>query len=153
VNLRQAVRALVVDEQHRIVLVRFEDALWAAPGGGIDTHEDDATALARELYEELGLELQQPLGKPVWTRTHVFPMSRWDGQIERFYFLRVPHFQLKPAMGHAALAAEGVGELRWWSLTDLQLAQDVVFAPRRLPQLVSELLASGPPRTPLDVGV
>ena len=52
-----------------------------------------------------------------------------------------------------ALDAEGVREVRWWSPADLQLAQDVVFAPRRLPELLVELLSSGPPRTPLDVGV
>jgi 8-oxo-dGTP pyrophosphatase MutT (NUDIX family) len=93
VNLRQAVRALVVDDDDRIVLVRFDRALWAAPGGGVDDGEDDGTALARELHEELGLELPEPLGQPVWTRTHVFPMSSWDGQAERFYLVRVPRLR------------------------------------------------------------
>jgi 8-oxo-dGTP pyrophosphatase MutT (NUDIX family) len=153
VNLRQAVRALVVDDHSRIVLVRFEATLWAAPGGGVDAGEDDRVALARELHEELGLVLQEPLGQPVWTRTHLFPMSSWDGQAERFYLLRVPPFRIQPAMGHAALEAEGVREVRWWSLTELQVARDVVFAPRRLPELLVDLLSSGPPQTPVDVGV
>jgi hypothetical protein len=42
--------------------------------------------------------------------------------------------------------------IRWWDLDELEAA-DVLFAPRRLPALVRELLLHGPPAEPLDVGV
>ena len=152
-------RGLVVDDRRRVVLVRFDGVVdgtfWTAPGGGIEDGEDDATALARELREELGLELTEPLGSPVWTRTHEFrlPMSRWDGQSDRFYLVRVPAFDIRPMMSQAALEAEGVREIRWWSPADLERAVDVVFAPRRLPQLLAELLDHGPSIEALDVGI
>ena len=155
-RLRTGIRALVVDPDERIALVRFELAarsFWAAPGGGAEEGEDDAATLGRELREELGLELTGPLGACVWVRTHVFPMTRWDGQTERFYLLRTPAFAIHPALSPEELRDEGVRELRWWTLGELEAATDVEFAPRRLPSLLRELLRDGPPSEPVDVGV
>lgn len=155
-NLRQGVRGVVLDARDRVVLVRFDfpdRTVWAAPGGGVEDGEDDAATLARELREELGLELSEPLGGHVWERTHVFPMTRWDGQTERFYVLRVPSFDVRPLLDRDALAAEGIGEIRWWTLDELEAAREVLFAPRRLPALIRDLVENGPPTAPIDAGV
>jgi 8-oxo-dGTP pyrophosphatase MutT (NUDIX family) len=156
VKLRTGIRALVVDPNERIVLVRFAfpaRSLWAAPGGGVEEGEDDTATLARELREELGLELAGPVGACVWVRTHIFPMSRWDGQTERFYLVRTPPFAIRPALSAEELRDEGVTALRWWTLDELEAATDVDFAPRHLPTLLRELLRDGPPSEPVDVGV
>lgn len=156
VRLRRAVRALVVDDDERVALVRFQypdRVVWAAPGGGVEEGEDDAATLARELSEELGLALDQPLGSCVWVRTHVIPMGRWDGQTERYYLVRTPAFEIAPELSPEALRAEGVVDACWWSPAELDATHDVVFAPRRLPTLLRELLRYGPSATPLDVGV
>lgn len=155
-KLRTGIRALVVDPNERIVLVRFAfpaRSLWAAPGGGVEEGEDDTATLARELREELGLELAGPVGACVWVRTHIFPMSRWDGQTERFYLVRTPPFAIRPALSAEALRDEGVTDLRWWTLEELDAATDVDFAPRRLPTLLRKLLRDGPQMEPIDVGV
>ena len=155
-RLRTGIRALVLDPDERIALVRFDfpdRTVWAAPGGGVEEGEDDAATLSRELREELGLELADPLGPCVWVRTHVLPMSRWDGQTDRYYLVRTPAFAIRPGLSSAELRAEGVGEVRWWTLDELRTAADVRFAPRRLPSLLRELLRSGPPAAPIDVGV
>ena len=64
--------------------------------------------------------------------------------------MRVPAFEPQP--DPAAVDAEGVREVRWWTLAELKVA-DATFAPRRLPELLRELLESGPPAEPRDVGV
>ena len=155
-RVRTGIRALVVDPDERIALVRFEfpaRSVWAAPGGGVEEGEDDTETLQRELREELGLALTEPLGACVWVRTHIFPMSRWDGQTERFYLVRTPAFTIRPALSPEELRDEGVTELRWWTPEELEAATDVDFAPRRLPTLLQELLRDGVPPEPVDVGV
>jgi 8-oxo-dGTP pyrophosphatase MutT (NUDIX family) len=156
VRLRTGIRALVLDPDERIALVRFDfpdRSVGAAPGGGVEEGEDDAATLARELREELGLELVEPLGRCVWVRTHVVPMGGWDGQTERYYLVRTPPFAIRPGLSPEELRAEGVGEARWWTRDELETAADVRFAPRRLPWLLRELLRGGPGAEPLDVGV
>jgi 8-oxo-dGTP diphosphatase len=156
--LRRAVRAIVVDSEERVALVRFEfpdRIVWAAPGGGIEDGESEDAALVRELDEELGLTLSEDeLGPVVWTRTHVVRMGRWDGQTERYRLQRLEAaLEVAPRLGLERLRAEGVAEIRWWTLDELLHASGVEFAPRRLPTLLRALLRDGPPDTPLDVGV
>jgi double-stranded uracil-DNA glycosylase len=147
--LRRAVRALVLDPAGRMVLMRYHDDVWAVPGGGVDPDEPDETALRRELAEELGVDVFE-LGPCLWTREHWFAgMERWGGQRERIYLVRAPAFEPAPRLD---LAAENVEEVRWWTFDELR-ATEAKFAPRRLPALVGDLLAHGPPPEPVDVGV
>jgi 8-oxo-dGTP pyrophosphatase MutT (NUDIX family) len=158
-RIRPSARAVVLDPDDRILLVRFEfprGTVWATPGGGQEPGEDDEATLRREFDEELGLH-DFEIGPHIWTRTHVipFPDGSWDGQREHIYLVRTPWFVPAPGLTWEQLRAERVHELRWWTLPDLlEIAgAGAWFAPRRLPMLLTELLADGPPALPLDVGV
>ena len=60
-GLTLGVRALVIDEQRRIFLVRHTYIRgWHLPGGGVEPGETLLTALARELIEEGNIELTGP---------------------------------------------------------------------------------------------
>lgn len=158
-RIRRAVRALVVDPDDRVLLVRFEFptvTVWATPGGGVEGDEDDEFALRRELDEELGLT-DVEIGPHIWSRRHIIPFldGSWDGQDDRIYLVRVPAFVPRPRFGWEQLRAERVHELRWWTPWELMTANDerTRFAPRRLSELVHALLADGPPAAPIDTGV
>jgi TDG/mug DNA glycosylase family protein len=150
---RAAARALVLDRVGRMLLVEFRDPAgqvwWATPGGGIGEGEGVEEALRRELAEEIGLT-DFKLGPELWRREHTFA---WDGVIyrqrERNWLVRVPEHEPEPRVD---LAAEHVAAIRWWTADELD-AIDEVLVPRRLPQLLRELLANGPPPEPIDAGV
>ncbi|MGW5156526.1 NUDIX domain-containing protein [Nonomuraea wenchangensis] len=60
-NLRHAVRAIVLDDDDRILLCRLalqKKIVWAAPGGGVEPGETSLAALRRELGEEVGLAVE-----------------------------------------------------------------------------------------------
>ena len=150
--LRPAARALMMDTDDRVLLTRFDwphKSVWVPPGGGLESSESPEQAIERELAEETGLTAFD-LGPCVWVRDHWFgDMAGWGGQSERIYLVRVPPFEPKPQVD---LAAEMVSAIRWWTLDELD-TPGAYFAPRRLPQLVRELLENGPPSEPIDVGV
>lgn len=155
--MRPAARALVLDPDERVLLVRFVNPdtgqeFWTTPGGGIKPGESPEDAIRRELREETGLE-DPEIGPAIWTRREVFP---WAGhtldQRERVLLVRVPSFEPQPQIGHKGLAAEDVHELRWWTLDEVE-ASDALFYPTRLAHFLRQLLEAGPPAEPIDVGV
>jgi TDG/mug DNA glycosylase family protein len=149
---RTGVRAVVLDPADRILLVRFADAMgtwWATPGGGVDPGETDVEALTRELGEEVGLH-DAELGPLLWTREHwhVNP-RRFGGQRERWYLVRTESFDIAPTFTEAELAAEGLHEARWFTLDEVDT---LLTGPRRLAELVRDVLEHGPPDETFDAG-
>ena len=90
------------------------------------------------------------LGPLLWTREHwrVDP-RRFGGQRERCYLVRTDAFDIAPTFTAEELAAEGVHEVRWFTLDELA---GETTGPRRLLELVRDVLDKGPPAEPFDVG-
>ena len=81
-RLRESVRALILDPDDCVLLVRFdwdgldvEGGFWANPGGGVEPGESRLAAMQRELREETGLDV-----RPEWIEA-----PRWLRQIEYVY--------------------------------------------------------------------
>jgi double-stranded uracil-DNA glycosylase len=152
--LRRGVRALLVDDADRTLLVRYDvfgRTWWGSPGGGVEPGETDEEALVRELREELGMRAVE-IGPCVWTRTHWFGgMPAHGGQEERVYLVCARPSEPALELGDALLA-EGADDCRWWTLDELDVSRKT-FAPRRLAALLRDLLRQGPPDEPVDVGV
>jgi TDG/mug DNA glycosylase family protein len=145
---RPAARALVVDRDDRVLLVRFRNAFgevwWATPGGARERGESIAEALRRELREEAGLD-DFVLGPALWRREATFA---WNRQLlrqrEDVHLVRVEEHEPAPTVD---LAAEGVVGLRWWTLEELESA-DERLSPSELPELARSILRDGPPCEP-----
>jgi 8-oxo-dGTP pyrophosphatase MutT (NUDIX family) len=56
--LREAARAIVLDPDDRVMLLRYDEngGFWATPGGSLEPGETHRQAVTRELREELGIQ-------------------------------------------------------------------------------------------------
>lgn len=160
-RIREAVRAVLLDTDERVMLVRYEfpahfdsgGTVWALPGGGLQPDEGHEEALQRELAEELGVA-GVVLGPHVWDRFHrmMFGNGNFDGQRERFYVVITEPFEPEPAIGWDQLRAEYVHELRWFHAHELGDLGDRI-APAALPALLTTLKTHGAPSQPVDAGL
>lgn len=161
-RLRAGVRALVLDEQDRVLLCRFAFdkpegplVVWATPGGGVEPGETLLAALRRELAEEIGLAL--PAGPPhVWHQEVVRAghFDGYDGVLNDIFLVRTTSFAPRGAWTDDELAGEHITGFRWWTQQELaQYRGTDVFAPRALPTALATLLATGPPPRPTPMGL
>jgi TDG/mug DNA glycosylase family protein len=119
---RTAARALLVDDDGRVLLFRYGDdygSWWIAPGGGRERGEDDGDTLRRELREECGLR-EVAIG-PLVAEWHHWGIEEpgFGSGVSRLYLIRVASFEPAPELD---LRAEGSLEERW-------------FAPEEIPTL------------------
>ncbi|MGI5447449.1 NUDIX domain-containing protein [Streptomyces sp. CA-243310] len=162
-KLRHSVRAIVLDEEDRVLLCRFllrEPAgalvLWAAPGGGLDPGEGPIDALRRELREEVGLALTGGDPPHAWHQEVLRPdISRgYDGVVNDYYLVRVASFTPRGELTDEELAAENITGTRWWRASEVVGYRGPdLFAPRDLGAPLTALLTGGAPDRPVRLGL
>ena len=148
-RLRPAARAIVLDPDDRVLLTRYDfgdRSVWAGPGGGIEDGESAEDAMRRELREELDLEVE--LGPRLWTRNDRLPSpdGEFDAQVETYFLVRVEPFDPAPRLVPELYMTAA----RWWTVDEIE-ASDAIFGPRRLAELLRELLTIGPPAEPFEI--
>jgi len=93
-RIREAVRAVVVDDQNNLAILHVTNhRYYKLPGGGIKPDEDKITALKRECLEEIGCEIEvtAEIGKIIEYR------KMWQLQQISYCYLA----KLKGNKGHA----------------------------------------------------
>src|SRR5690606_13053716 len=96
-TIRTSARAVLIDEQDRVLLMRGNDpkvpevSFWFTVGGGVEPGESLRAAAVREIHEETGYTADPAaLRGPIWRRVAVFP---FNGELirseELFFALRV----------------------------------------------------------------
>ena len=149
----ESARALLVDPQDRVLLMKFASdsnrTYWLTPGGSLHPGESFEDALCREIREETGFTLAQP-GHWVWTSPkRIVRDGRPLDTLARVYIQRVPNFVAAPT----ALTPEErdtFRAFRWWSIDEIAGSRET-FVPRTLAALLSALLGRPWPAEPIVI--
>ncbi|GLY87737.1 NUDIX hydrolase [Actinoallomurus iriomotensis] len=156
-KIRHAARAIILDEEDRVLLCRFTtpDVVWTAPGGGIESGESALAALRRELLEEVGLALAAD-PPHVWRQRVESPgfAPRYDGVLNDYFLVRTESFAPRGTLSDAELAAENISGLRWWRPQDIAAYRGPdLFSPRDLATPLAALIAHGVPSRVVELGL
>jgi double-stranded uracil-DNA glycosylase len=112
---RENVRAAVIGEQDRVLLLRYGDDYddwWVTPGGGREAGESDEQTLRRELEEEIGLVGFQ-VGRLLWEQAGwTLDEPGFGSFLSRVYLVRVDRFE-PPHLTEAR-------EVRWFPIAGLR---------------------------------
>jgi ADP-ribose pyrophosphatase YjhB (NUDIX family) len=161
-RLRHAVRAVILDEEDRILLCRMAIAeaagtmiVWVAPGGGVERDETPMAALCRELAEEVGLVVDAD-PPHVWHQQVIAPghAAGYDGVVNDYFLVRTAAFRPGGVMSADELTAENIDGFGWWRVRDIaDYRGPERFAPRDLASLLAALIVDGVPGEPVPVGL
>jgi 8-oxo-dGTP diphosphatase len=127
---RPAARILLVDSQQRTLLFRFtpddRPPLWCTPGGAVDPGETYAGAARRELWEEVGLDLD--CGPEVAQRTADF--RSFEGlevtADERYFRIDIDSCDVSDA-NLTAQERRLMSGWRWFSRSEIATHDEVIY--------------------------
>ncbi|PKH40986.1 8-oxo-dGTP pyrophosphatase MutT, NUDIX family [Nocardioides alpinus] len=164
-RIRHSVRAIILAEDHEVLLCRFSlphpavpadsTVVWAAPGGGVEPGEMLLQALRRELHEETGLVVDAD-PPHVWHQEVVSPglAEGYDGIVNDYFLVHTARFDPRGALSDDDLAAELISGWRWWRLADIAAHDGPdLFSPRDLAGPLAALIAGDVPCTPVALGL
>jgi len=141
---REAVRVVLLDGNHRVLLIEMHDPArpdrgwyWFTPGGGREPGESQTECAARELLEETGLRLEPADLGPV-VHEEVIEYG-FEGHLVRqhqvFLLHRVEAFDID-TRGWDAAEVRSQRKVRWWTTEELNGTSEAVH-PDNLLQLIT----------------
>lgn len=145
---RRSARAILLNEQDQVLLMRHEDALpadpalpevlgyWATPGGGIEDGESEVEALRRELREELRLT-DVAIRRRIGVREVQLDLPGIGDVLshETYYECRVSETPVLNGEGLSEWERRVCKAIRWWSREELTETTEIL-RPAALPELV-----------------
>ncbi|HEX3408012.1 MAG TPA: NUDIX domain-containing protein [Caulobacteraceae bacterium] len=154
---RRTARVVLLDPDGRILLIKGRlpsapegPSFWYTVGGGLEEGESLAEAAIREVVEETGLT-DVVLGPTVWRDETVLHDVRGEARLFRQSYI-VAHTAGGPLSrgGWQDYERRLTDDVRWWTLQELQLTDEMVY-PQGLAELLPDVLAGRYAAEPLVV--
>jgi 8-oxo-dGTP pyrophosphatase MutT (NUDIX family) len=93
---RISVKAFVLDESgEKFLLVRDQPGFWELPGGGLEWGEEVHTGLAREIQEEMGINVVSIKDTPKYAYTFKSMKGEWAANL--VYETELEHLNFVPS--------------------------------------------------------
>ena len=91
---RTSIKALILDDEKRFLMILEDNGLWEMPGGGLDVGESPHDCLTREIKEEMSLKVTYINKQPSYFVSALNINGQW--KTAAFYEARLENFDFKP---------------------------------------------------------
>ncbi|MBQ8039583.1 MAG: NUDIX domain-containing protein [Lachnospiraceae bacterium] len=153
-KIRKSSRAIVLNKNNQIFLFQYKfdyladnKVIWITPGGSLEEGESFEVALKRELFEELGVQLDRNCPE-IYYRNSLYAMKNGEviQSIEKFFLVSLEDEQF--SYDHwTESEKQRMLEGKWWSLEEIRQSEEVFFTTdiiRILMELSNNKTPSGP---------
>lgn len=154
-EIRNSARALLIDNDDRILLFKFRfknikdninssiNEFWITPGGGLEANENFEQALKRELVEETGLIIKE---KPlwVWSRDVVFERNGKKFISHEQYYLVYANTCDIGEVNLTENEKNTILDKRWWSIEEIKYSREN-FRPITICEGLENIILNGIP--------
>ena len=156
-RIRNSSRAILLNPENKLFLFKFEfsmlsghKTIWVTPGGEVENSETFEDALYREIYEELGIELN---GNYKWIYYRNRPFVTKSGEeflsAERYYLVRIPHTKIY-FNNMTRTEKELTKEWKWWPIEEIQSSTESFFIDNLYEEL-NMIINGNIPEEPVEI--
>ena len=116
-----AARAVVFDDQGRILLIRRGDnKQWALPAGGMEPGESVTECMAREVWEETGLKVECSIPFAVYSEPRFTAPTRPEAQ------LLTVAYRVDEWSGELQRTTDETDDAQWFTVDELRSLPDLM---------------------------
>ena len=119
--IQPAARAVIFDDQGRILLIRRDDnKRWALPAGGMEPGESVTQCMEREVREETGLTVESATAFAIYSEPRFTAPTRPEAQ------LLTVAYRVEDWSGELQTTTNETDDARWFTIDALRLLPDLM---------------------------
>ncbi len=119
--IQPAARAVIFDDQGRILLIRRGDnKQWALPAGGMEPGESVTDCMAREVWEETGLTVESSTAFAIYSEPRFTAPTRLEAQ------LLTVAYRVDEWSGELQTTTNETDDAKWFTVDELRSLSDLM---------------------------